>query len=68
MRKTISSIIKVQDSNMKIKLGTTNRKNPEVIYYECGLYVKPTIDKASYKDDILNIEKDLKNMVKKTDF
>ena len=52
MLKTINSEKTFPDSNFKVKIGTTNKKNPETVYIELGTYVKPTKLMELYKEYI----------------
>jgi hypothetical protein len=71
IRKKINSEIKFNDDVFKVKLGTTDKKNPETIYAELGVYIKPNFKKASYTEDIIEFEKlarhYLKNKIKTSD-
>ena len=61
--KKIKSESKFQDDSFKIKIGTMDKKNPEVIYIELGSYISPKEEKESYKPCISRIEKETKNLI-----
>ena len=56
MIKKINSVVKFNTNNFKLKIGTVNKKNPEVVYIEMGTYIKPNSDKDSFSEyiDIFN--------------
>lgn len=61
MNKKITSVIKF-DNNLKI--GTTDKKNPKVIYFEWGYYIRPKIKKEQYFQDIESVKKELADFLK----
>lgn len=61
--KKIKSESKFSDDSFKIKIGTMDKKNPEVIYIELGSYISPKEEKKSYKLNVSNIERETKSMV-----
>jgi hypothetical protein len=61
--KKIKSESKFPDESFKIKIGTMDKKNPEVIYIELGSYISPTEEKKTYKQNVLNIERETKALV-----
>ena len=64
MYKKINSEIKIQDPEFKIKIGTTDKKNPNILYIQIGTYIKPNNKKISYNEDITYIDKISKNYFK----
>lgn len=58
--KKINSEIKIDNSLFKIKIGTTDKKNPNVIYAEIGSYISPIEDMDIYTPSIEEIEKNAK--------
>lgn len=62
--KKISSEISVQSPDFKVKWGTTDKKNPSFIYLEMGTYITPQKDEESYQEQIKNIEKRGKSIIK----
>lgn len=64
--KKIGSIIKFNNKDMKLKIGTVDKKNPEVIYLEGGFYVKPIVqkEKNEYKYDINQIKNVFEDLIK----
>lgn len=63
-KKKINSEIKIQDSEFKIKIGTTDKKQPNTLYVQIGTYIKPNDKKTSYINDIDKINKISKNFFK----
>ena len=61
--KKINSEVKIENDLFKIKIGTTDKKNPEIIYIEIGSYVSPVSEKETYKTDIETIEKSTKKFL-----
>ena len=61
--KKIKSESKFSDDSFKIKIGTMDKKNPEVIYIELGSYISPKEEKKSYKPNVSNIERETKSLV-----
>lgn len=62
--KKIGSVIKLDNNDIKLKIGTIDKKNPEVIYLEGGFYIKPIIQKENYKSDIEEIKSVFQDLVK----
>lgn len=58
--KRIKSESNFTDEDFKIKIGTMNKKNPDVVYIELGSYISPKKEEKSYKGLISNIEKNSK--------
>ena len=65
MARLINSEQKYQNPNFKIKVGTTNKKSPNVIYIQLGTYIKPIEIKDSFSDYILSFNKDTKHYLSK---
>ena len=61
--KRIKSESKFQDNDFKIKIGTMDKKNPEVVYIEFGSYISPNEEKEVYKPYISRIEKKTKSLI-----
>lgn len=61
--KRIKSESKFQDNDFKIKIGTMDKKNPEVVYIELGSYISPKEEKETYKPYISRIEKKTKSLI-----
>ena len=64
MKRKINSEIKYDNNTFKVKIGTTDKKSPNVIYLEIGTYITPNEYKMSYSDDIFNFEKNIKKELK----
>lgn len=62
--KKIGSVIKINDNHIKLKIGTIDKKYPDVIYLEGGFYIKPIVQKEDYKDDIKKIKDTFDDLVK----
>ena len=61
--KKINGEVKIENDLFKIKIGTTDKKHPEIIYIEIGSYVSPVNEKETYKTDIETIEKSTKKFL-----
>ena len=64
--KKIGSVIKVENNDMKLKIGTIDKKCPDVIYLEGGFYIKPKKEKEDYKNDIKKIKDTFDDLIKST--
>lgn len=62
--KKIGSVIKVNNDDIKLKVGTIDKKCPDVIYLEGGFYIKPIQAKEDYKSDIKKIKQTFDDLVK----
>lgn len=56
----LNSEKKIENKDFKVKIGTTNKLNPLVIYVEGRAFISPTEDKDSYTRDISEIKHALK--------
>lgn len=65
MRKKISSELKYVNNDVKVTIGTTDKKNPETVYVAFSAYITPNIEKTSYNEDIELFEHELKAKLKK---
>lgn len=63
--KAIMSEKSLNTKNFKIKVGTLNKKFPVSMYLEAGTYIRPTHELTSYKEQIVEIEKEMKLQAKK---
>lgn len=69
MAKTVGSVHlnteKAIDHRLfKLKIGTTNKNNPLVVYLEGKTFITPTIEKETYRKDISLIEHGFKNNIR----
>ena len=48
---------KIEHEKFNLKIGTTNRNNPLVVYIEGKTFISPNVEKNSYNIDISNIKK-----------
>lgn len=55
MEKKISTEKKINNEWFKLKIGTTDKKEPNVVYIEGGISIMPTKNKTDYKPSIKNI-------------
>jgi len=63
--KKINSDIKIKDNPLfNVKIGTTDKKNFNVVYIEGKCYITPTEETESYDDKIKKIEDELKKYIK----
>lgn len=65
MTRLINSEQKYENPNFKIKVGTNNKKKPEVIYIQLGTYIKPLEMKESFSDYISIFDKETKYYLSK---
>lgn len=61
--KKISSEIKLNNTDMKIKVGTTDKKQPKSVYFDFGLYITPAFKQDSYSDEIKKFDHNFKTKV-----
>lgn len=59
----LNSEKKIENENFKIKIGTTNKINPIIIYVEGKAFISPTDDKEDYSKDISEIKHVLKQSI-----
>lgn len=64
MRK-INSEKKIENDKFNLKIGTTNRLNPLVVYIEGRTCISPEEEKESYNRDIYEIKRTLKHSISK---
>ena len=65
MLKKIATEKDITIHDFKVKTGTIDKKNTEVIYVECGTYIKPNTSKKSYIDDVHAIKKEYRDIIRK---
>ena len=53
----LNSEKKIEHNFFKLKIGTTNKINPNVIYIEGRTFIKPLYEKDNYNPDIINIKR-----------
>jgi len=63
MMKKINSEAKIDNELFKIKIGTTDKKNPDIVYFEIGSYISPTVEMDNYKKSIENVNKTTKSFL-----
>lgn len=54
---------KIDYNNFKLKIGTTNRSNPIVIYIEGRTFISPNFEQKSYDRDIYDMKRCLKRSI-----
>ena len=59
----LNSEKKIENESFKIKIGTTNKINPIIIYVEGKAFISPTDDKDDYSKDISEIKHVLKQSI-----
>lgn len=62
MRK-INSEKKIENDKFNLRIGTTDRMNPLVVYIEGRTFISPEEEKESYNRDIYEIKRALKNSI-----
>lgn len=66
MSKRLNSENRFNINGFKAKVGTTNRLSPTTVYIDLGGYIIPQEDKESYEDNVLQMDKDFKKILKFT--
>lgn len=65
----LNSEKKIDNPDFKLKIGTTNKLNPQVIYIEGRGFISPTEERESYERDLYEIKhtfnKTIGNNIKK---
>lgn len=59
----LNSEKKIDNENFKLKIGTTNKINPMVIYVEGKAFISPLEDKDDYSRDISEMKHALKRSI-----
>lgn len=54
---------RIEHEKFNLKIGTTNRNNPLVVYVEGKTFISPTVEKNSYNCDISDIKKNLNRFI-----
>ena len=54
---------KIDNENFKIKIGTTNKANPQIIYIEGRTFICPQEEKEDYTKDITDIKRGLSRAI-----
>lgn len=57
---------KIESENFKLKIGTTNKINPIVVYIEGRAFISPQEDKDDYSRDISEIKHNFKRAISNT--
>lgn len=65
MAKRIISEKKINSNKFNLKIGTTNRTNPLVVYIEGRTFISPLLDKEDYNSDIFDLKHALKSCISK---
>lgn len=56
MAKRLNSELKINNNFFTIKIGTTNKETPQVIYIEGRTFISPIEEKDCYEHDIRNLK------------
>jgi hypothetical protein len=64
MSKQINSEISVPNEICKGVIGTLDKKNPIILYFEGGIYIEPTEEQDDIEKTLINVKKDAKNALK----
>lgn len=56
---------KIEHSNIRVKVGTTNNDNPKAIYFEMGFFVSPNYAYDSYARDLSVIKSGINKNIRK---
>ena len=62
-RKRLTSEKSLQHNTFKLKLGTTDKTNPLIVYLEGGVFITPNEEKDSYINDVKAIKYGLKKTI-----
>ena len=61
----LNSEKKIEDENFKLKIGTTNKIDPVVVYVEGRTFISPQEDKDDYSKDISEIKHNFSRAISK---
>lgn len=64
MAKRFNSEKKIEKNGFKIKIGTTNRLNPNTVYIDLGGYIVPQYEKDKYFEEFSSIDKSFNKKLK----
>jgi len=53
----------ISNENFKIKIGTTNKVNPQVVYVEGKTFIKPLFEKDDYSKNIGEIKRSFNRII-----
>lgn len=65
MRRQINSATKFNVDNFKVKVGTTDKKKPDVVFIELETYIKPIEEKTSFTEYITDFDKGTRRFINK---
>ena len=65
MPKHLNSEKKFENNFFKLKIGTTNKNNPLVVYFEGRCFISPSEKRDTYKGDINGIRQTLRRSLNK---
>lgn len=54
---------KIENKNFRLKIGTTNKVNPLVVYIEGRTFISPSTEKEDYSKDISEIKRSLSQSI-----
>lgn len=54
----------MENSMFKLKIGTTNKIKPEVIYFEGKTFIKPNVEMDNYNKEIVEIKRKFQQSIK----
>lgn len=54
---------KIDNDIFKIKIGTTNKENPRIVYVDGRVFISPTEEMKNYGDEIEDIRKNFKKNI-----
>ena len=61
----LNSEKKIENENFKIKIGTTNKTNPIVVYVEGRAFISPQEEKEDYTRDISELKHNFSRAISK---
>lgn len=56
---------KIENDLLKVKIGTTNKENPRIVYVDGRVFISPTVEMKDYTDEIEDIRKRFKKNIGK---
>ena len=55
---------RIDHENFRLKIGTTNRNNPVVVYINGKAFISPNVEKETYNRDIYEMKRSLTNSIR----
>ena len=55
---------RIDHENFRLKIGTTNRNNPVVVYINGKAFISPNVEKETYNRDVYEMKRSLTNSIR----